>query len=318
MLPLLLTFVLLPVQESFSDRIEDLRSSEEATRDRTVRALRKAGARAVPDLLRALRNEMSGLEEVVEGGVALLESPEWKERDAAMRRLARMGRHAVPFLTKHRDAENPEVAWRVRSVLAGIASRAREEQEGEFRRDASICEILADTGDASCTADLMRSLRSEGPKVRLKAAQALVRHRKHLKEGEAAESAGEILRRVVAEKKDATMRSLLLHAAGNLGTPSTVPALSALLRDPEEKNSHFRGVVLRSLAAIGTAEAMAEVVRALRAESPYVRNAALDVLEKPAQGTHGYDPRRDPAGQGAALRRFQQWWEQKFEKPWSD
>ena len=73
-----------------------------------------------------------------------------------------------------------------------------------------------------------------------------------------------------------------------------------------------------ALAAIGTADAWAAVIRALSADNPYVRDAALSVLEPKTAGHFGFDPRRAPGEQVKSLKKFRGWWEKTFKKKWED
>jgi HEAT repeat protein len=315
-IPILLLALAQTADEKASALIDQLRNDDAAARRKALDALVEIGKPAVPAILRTLAEEAPDLPAKVEGLVKKLAAKEWKERDEAMKGLARIGRRAVDSLKPHADVADPEVAWRVRTALAEIEEGRPREVAMDHLRNAALCEALGFLGEGSAAAPLVKELSgSPSAEVRLRAAEALGRLRATMGGAQADEAAEKVVEFLGSgQTTDRRARSSLVKTLGLLRSAAAVKALSAMLRD--DRDLHVKRLAMIALMAIGDAAGAQAVVKALESEDPYLREAAMTVLSGPAGGTHGFDPRKDAAGNAEALGKFRAWWEKAHRKTW--
>ena len=294
--------------------VERLRTEDAAERRKVLGELLRLGAEGARAALRALEAAPADPSPRVEALVRRLSSPEWKERDAAMRALADAGAGARDALLPHRDAADPEVAWRVRAALVELAERAPAEERLRDARDAALCELLAETGEARAADALLGLAAAPGrpADLRRRALVALGRLRDALspeQAGAAAEAAFALLEGTA----DPRERAILVRALGRLRAPSALRPLAALAGDRSERNVHLRAEALRALAGLKDPGGARAVVEALGADDLYLRAAAAPLLTRLAGEAFGFDP-AEPSP--AALEKARAWWSKTYKQPW--
>jgi HEAT repeat protein len=248
-----------------------------------------------------------------------LASKGWKERDEAMQALVRLGRPAKSGLEGVPSDGDPEVVWRVKAALSEIAERAGREDLLEQLRNAALCEFLGETGDARAVGPLLRLLGSGGvdpkPELKLRVADALGKLSGRLQAAEIEAAADQVL--AMLEKTASPLhKGLLIRVLGRLRSPSCVRPLSALLADRSEKNLHLKRACLAALGQTGDPTALRAVIESLRADDPYVRQAAAAVLDEVTGGPTGIDPRGGSEENREAIAKLHGWWEKKFGRAW--
>jgi len=314
-LPIVCALLAAPNQEAEDRWIADLRSEDEIVRRNAALALLQRGPEGVPRLLRELRHERPEVPGQVERWMKRLEEERWRDRAEAAAALVALGSHGAPHLERHRDHEILEVRWRVRAALEEIGERAPREREAERRGDAVLCEVLGEIGDERCVPDLLRSAETAEGNVRMRAALALVRMREKLT-GEQRRGASEAAFAALAAETDEPRRVLLVAAVGDLGCAESAAELGAVLGNESAGGLQMRRAAIFALGKIGTAEALALVIRALAAEDEYVRDAALVVVRSACGSAHGFDARRSAREQAKAVAEIREWWGKKFGRRW--
>lgn len=298
--------------------IEDLRADTPAIRSAAERELARRGLAVLPEILRVLAGEWPDLPGRVDELVRQLSRKDWRDRDAAMKALAALGSRAVDRIAHHETTEDPEVRWRLRTAKAEIEERRDVEAAADRRRDAALCTLLGEIGDASCLAPLQAQLdATPSSAVRLAAVEALGRRRDLMTEAQAA-AATEGALRALSVSEETTERFLLVRTIGQLRSPAAIRPLQGLVEDPAEKNVHLKRNSMWALSKIGTPEAIAAIVRSLELGDPYLREGAAHVLEPIAGNRFGFDARADAAANADALKRFREWWSTKHGKPWEE
>lgn len=297
------------VRKMQSGNSEERRAAEET--------IRRAGARAVPVLCRVLEDDHSGLRDQVSSLVARLSSKEWKPRDEAMKALVRLGRHAVPFLEENAGAGDPEVAWRVKSVLAELQDRSGQEEADERTRDAELVRLLGESGAPAAVPTLLRGLSAPGPDVRMAAAESLTRMGERLTSSQAEEATEKVLDLYRGHKRSEE-RCLLLRALGAFGSSACVKPIVQLLRENSESNVAIKQNAMAVLAASRDASAWKTLVEMLENDGAYVRYAAFRHLARRSGSEFGYDSRLSPAENREAVGKFRAWWEKAFGRKWEE
>lgn len=293
--------------------VEKLCSADPAERQAAEEFLRGAGARAVPELVRILEDDHSGIRDRVNELVARLSDPDWRKRDEAMRALSSLGRHAIKPLQEHENATDPEVAWRVRAALLRIQDRSAQDEKEEAARQTAAARMLGHLGDARAVPALLRAAGLPNRELRLAAVEAASLLREHLKPAQAEEVAQVALELYMHEPRVA-QRAVLLKALGRLRCAAAVKPLAQLLRDRTERNTNLKRNAVSALVAIGTPDALRAVIGALEDEDVYVRHGAFLHLEALAGEGFGYDPRG--ADTARAVEGFRGWWERKTGLRW--
>ncbi len=297
--------------------VEKLRLGDSGERRAAEEIIRKAGARAVPVLCRVLKDDHVGLREQVASWVGRLSAKEWKPRDEAMKALVRLGRHAVPFLEEYEGAGDPEVAWRVKSVIAELMDKSGQEEADERTRDAGLFRLLGESGDPAAVPTLLKGLSAPGPEVRMAATESLTRMSGHLTPAQAEEATEKVLDLYRGHKRS-DERCLLLRALGGFGSSACVKPIIQLLRDNSESNVAIKQNALAVLAATKDASAWRTLVEMLANDVAYVRYAAFRHLAQRSGEGFGYDPRLSPSENQEAAGKFRWWWEKKFDRKWEE
>lgn len=297
--------------------VEKLQSGNPGERRAAEETIRKAGARAVPVLCRVLENDHAGLREKVATWAARLSSKEWKVRDEAMKALVRLGRYAVPFLEEYEGAGDPEVAWRVKSVIAELQDKAGQEEAVERTRDAGLVRLLGELGDATAVPTLLRGLSDSGPELPMAATEALARLGGKLTPEQAEEATAKVLD-LYREHRRSDERCLLLRALGAFGTSACVKPIVQLLRDKSEGNVALKQNALAVLAGTKDAEAWKAIVETLAGDAAYVRYAAFQHVATRSGERFGFDPRLDSEENREAIVKFRAWWEREFKRTWDE
>lgn len=313
---------LLQDDPKISEILDRLRSADLRTRRAAEADLAAAGAAAVPAALRTLARESPGLEAQIDALVKRLASPAWKDRDAAATELVRLGRKARTRISTHEGAPDPEVAWRVKSVLAELQEQEKGEVTADLRQDAALCRFLGGAGDARAV-DLLLAApgRTEGgaPEavldLRRSAIEGLAGLRASLTAEQADRTTEEALKLFASDRRDRMTFAILLRTLGKLKSPAAVRPLTRLLDDPAEKDLHLKRGAMAALAAIGDASGVQAVALVLRSDEPYLREAALQVLADAAGTDFGIDPGAGPAPD-EAFGRVRGWWEKKYGRGW--
>lgn len=317
------SLVLLPLLVFFqdADRLERLRSSDPAVRRAAERELAEAGAKAVPELRRALAREGDPIEPRVDALVRKLSATAWKEREEAARALVLLGRAARPRLSTHENSTDVEVAWRVKAILAELKELESGEAAAAAFADAAICRLLAAAGDGGSAGLILGALKGlEGAPaeaaldVRLSVVGALADLKSSLS-ADQVERATEEGAKLLRESRHRRTMGLVLKAMGRLKSPSAVPVLAALVDDNSQKDLHVKRGALAALTALDLPAALRAVVGALKHPEPYLRESALQILAACGAPEAGIDPAAGPApDEGAA--RIRAWWEKKYGRSW--
>jgi hypothetical protein len=314
-----------PLQDDpkISAILDRLRDPDLRSRRAAEAELAAAGAAAVPAALRVLARETAGLDARVDALVKRLASPAWKDRDAASAELVRLGRKARARLETHEAAADPEVAWRVKSILAELQERDKSEVTAELRQDAALCRFLGASGDARAVDLLLRvparAAEAGTPEaildVRRSAIEGLAALRASLTPEQADRTTEEALKLFASERRDRTTFAILLRTLGKLRSSAAVRPLTMLLEDGSEKDLHIKRGAMAALASIGDPSGVQAVARMLRSDDPYLREGALQVLADAAGTDFGIDPAAGPAPD-EAFGRVRGWWEKKYGRGW--
>ncbi|MBI2930868.1 MAG: HEAT repeat domain-containing protein [Planctomycetes bacterium] len=306
--------------KSTLELIEELKSADPVARRKALDALRDRGPEAVPAVLSVLADERLGLDEQIDGIVLKLSNKDWKTRDAAHRALVRFGRHARPRLQTHEDAEDPEVAWRVKAVLAEIEEKERDEATLEYFRNASLCEFLGSCGDSRAVPQLLKHLEqaaSTNPSLaevqflaQARAAEALGRLRSTLSDDQV-EGVVELVIELLAANRDRRSGVVLIQTLGHLRSRTVVTPLLSLVKDGDRCDVHLKRVALRALAEIDDPRGVAGIIEAMASEDVYLRDGAVEALSEIAGQDFGVDPRR--SADSAQLEAARKWWQDKYE-----
>jgi HEAT repeat protein len=306
-----------PFQEDPERLVERLKAEDAAERRKASEELRRRGAAAVPASIRALERAAPDPAPRVAELVRRLSSKAWKERDESMRELARIGRPGRAALEPHASSGDPEVAWRVKTALAEIQEHSGREDLLEALRDAALCELLGELGDRRAVGPLLKALWDPRPEIGRRAAEALGKLRGGMEAGQSDQAAERILA-MLEQSASARDKSLLVRALGGLRAPGAVAPLAALLSDRSEKNIHLKRACVAALAASGDARGVRAILDALGADDVYLRQGAQAALEELSGGPTGFDPRRSPGENRAALEKLRAWWSRKFGRPWEE
>jgi len=263
--------------------VQALRKDEDRdVRQKAAWALGKMGAAAAtPEVLQALAER-------------LLQDESGRVREEAAGALGRMGAAAATpeviqaLLERLREDEvwwvREEAAWDLGrmgeaaarpEVLEALTERLREDAAGDVRWAAAWA--LGKMGETAATPEvieaLVQALRDRVFDVRQKAAEAL---RQLLPaHPEALRNFLRVLPVPMTPQETQALEKVFRDS------PGAVPAVRALLSDPDPK---VRAGAIRALGAVGPAAATPEIVRDLLTrrldEAPNVRTAALEVLRK--------------------------------------
>ena len=295
--------------------VERLRTEDPAVRRAALMELLRIGEEGTRAALRALEAVPADPAPRVEALVRRLSSPAWKERDAAMRELADLGAPARPALQAHRDAPDPEVAWRVRAALVELGERAADEERLRDVRDAALCELFGEAGDPRAADALLQiaTAADRPPALRRRAVAALGRLREGLSTAQAG-AASDAALEMLEKTADARDRAVLARALGRLRVPSALRPLAALAGDRSERNVHLRAEALRALAGLKEPGAARAVVEALASDDVYLRAAAGPLLQRLAGEAFGFDPATPSPG---ALEKARAWWSKTHNQPWN-
>jgi len=322
LLPLLLC-LLPPQEEVVPALLERLQSADPAERRTAERALSEAGASAVPALRRALARDDAGIEERVDALVKKLASATWKEREEATRALARLGGAARPRLRTHEASTIPEVAWRVKSLLAELKELETGELAGAMYADAALCRLLGAAGDGPSADLILKAIaRAAGGSpdgaldARRSAVEALAALRPSITPEQADRATEEGLK-LLAEQRDRRTTGAVLRALGKLRSPAATPPLALLLEDASVKDLHLKRGAMAALLALDHPAGVRAVARTLRSEEPYLREAAVQTLSAAAGSDFGIDPSAGPAPE-AAFAKVRAWWEARYKRSWDD
>lgn len=319
-IPLLL-MALLPcpaVQDPVEAILERLKTEDPAERAKAMGELRGRGTDAVPAVLRCLEGAAVDVGERVRALVRGLSSGKWKERDESARALVALGRAAVPAIQERAEPGDPEVEWRLRSVLAEIGERKGVEERLELARNVALCGYLGEAGDARAVQTLSRLLAGGSPSLRLAAAEALGRLRDRM-EAPAADEAAERVLEALGEPGrplDGTEKARFIRVLVQLRSPLCVRPLAALLGDRAERNVHVKRLAAAALAAVGDAAALRVLVEALLSEEVYLRREAAVHLSALAGEGFGYDPLASAEANRDAVLRYRAWWSRKAGRGW--
>jgi hypothetical protein len=319
----LLLFIPPPQEEGVPALLERLKSADPAERRTSEKALAEAGASAVPALRRALARDDAGIEERVDALVRKLGSAGWKEREEASRVLARLGGAGRPRLRTHENSPNPEVAWRVKSVLAELKELETGELAGALYADAALCRLLGAAGDGASADLILKALAraAGGPPdgaldARRSAVEALAALRPSLAPEQADRATEEGLK-LLAEQRDRRTTGAVLRALGKLRSPAATPPLAMLLEDASVKDLHLKRGAMAALVALDQPAGVRAVARALRSDEPYLREAAVQTLSSAAGTDFGIDPSAGPAPE-AAFAKVRGWWEARYKRAWDE
>lgn len=303
------------LQEEVEKTISRLKTDSAAERRRVMEEICKQGVQAIPAALRVLENAQAGIPEQVASWVRQLSSRNWKEREEASRSLVRLGRFAKPALMEHENAADPEVAWRVRAVMAEITEKAGRDEQLDDVRNAALCEFLGEAGDVSCVKPLLKLLATGNPPVRLRAAEALGKLRRHMEPAPAEEAAEKILE-MLGNARLPAHRTLLLRALGRLKAAAGVRPLAALLTDRSEKNLFVKQACMAALVEGGDERGFRAVIETLASDDVYLRQSAAALLTEATGQAFGYDP--CAAENREAIAKFKGWWGKKHGKEWGE
>ena len=316
----LLFFVLLfPVQEDIDSVIRRLGSEDPAKRGTAYGELVRLGPKAIPAAFRALDGAGEEGARDVERWVKQLRSRQWRKRDEAMRALAGMGTPARTLLEKLAESPEPEVAWRIRIALARIEEGAGAETAGRDHRRGALCEFLGESGDPRAVAVLLRVVgekEEELTDTQLRAVEGLGRLRETMDEKTARDAATLVLG-LVERVRMVRTRARLIRVLGGLRASLAVRPLVRFLDDRSERDTHLKRTCIAALAAVGDHAGIRAIVDALGSEEVYVREAASVFLKDLAKDDFGFDSRATPEQNGPAVKKYREWWSNRFGLPWT-
>ena len=297
----------IPAEDSDSSKVsvKTIRACGRAvTRPAVLGRMGPAAAEAVPQLLKALEDEVwmvrsdaaealgkMGPEaaEAVPQLLKALEDEVWIVRQDAAKALSKMGpaaAEAVPQLLKLLEDKDWMVRYNSASVLGTMGPAAAEavpqllklledEDEDEYvRRNAA--EALGTMGPAATAAvpQLLKLLEDSDAYLRGNSAEALG------KMGPAAAEAVPQLLKLLEDEKE-IVRSNAARALGEMG-PAAAEAVPQLLQALEDEKEIVRSNAARALGEMGPAiaEAVPQLLKALEDEVWMVRSDAAEALGK--------------------------------------
>lgn len=217
-----------------------------------------------------------GHPKVIDHLIHVLKDPEWWVRIRAIEALEQIGRSSTGALLVALEDDDDEVRRRAAMALERMGyvqeSIAAMEDEG-FRPDLS--RILLLVGKAGVTEVLFGRILTAG-----KGAQnLLVRMAGDIGDP----SAGPVLRSILSESRDPSLRSRVVEALGKIRHREAIPDILACLRDSDE---WVRSASVGALSFLGADEHSEELARLLRDPVTETRKAVCRVVSE-LEGTKG-------------------------------
>jgi HEAT repeat protein len=220
-----------------------------------------------------------GHPKVIDHLIHVLKDPEWWVRIRAIEALEQIGQSSSGALLVALEDDDEEVRHRAAMALErmgyvreGIAVLERE----GFRPD--IFRVLLLVGKAGVTEVLFGSIRETkegGQKILVRLAGDI---------GDA--SAGPVLRAVLAESKDWSLRSRIVEALGNIRYREAIPDILACLRDSAD---WVRRASVEALSLLGAEEHAEDLLLLLKDPIPETRKAVCRVVSQ-LEGESGDTP----------------------------
>jgi len=279
--------VAVPLMESLGDVSPEVRAKAAGGlgKVRDARAVERLLEMLLSDPIPFVRTRAAqalgaiGHPKVIDHLIHVLKDPEWWVRIRAIEALEQIGRDSSGALLVALEDDDEEVRRRAAMALErmgyvqeGIAAL---EKEG-FRPD--ICRVLLLVGKAGVTEVLYESIRKTTGSVRV----LLVRLAGDI--GDA--SAGPILRSVLSERGDPSLRSRIAEALGKVRCREAIPDLLACLHDPDD---WVRRASVEALSSIGAEEHAEDLVRLLNDPVPETRKAVCRLVSR-LEGEKGNAP----------------------------
>jgi len=211
-----------------------------------------------------------GHPKVIDHLIQVLKDPEWWVRIRAIEALEQIGTDSSGALLVALEDDDEEVRRRASIALERMGyvqeGIAVLENEG-FRPD--IYRVLLQVGKAGVKEVLYESIRNATEKGRI----LLVRLAGDI--GDA--SAGPILRSVLSESEDPSLRSRIAEALGKIRCREAVPDLLACLRDTDD---WVRRASVEALSSLGAEEHAEDLIRLLNDPVPETRKAVCRVVSR--------------------------------------
>ncbi len=211
-----------------------------------------------------------GHPKVIDHLIHVLKDPEWWVRIRAIEALEQIGMDSSGALLVALEDDDEEVRHRAAMALErmgyvqkGIASL---EKEG-FRPD--IYKVLLLVGKAGVTEVLYESVQKATGSGRV----LLVRLAGDIGDGRV----GPILRAVLSESDDPSLRSRTAEALGKIRCREAIPDLLACLRDPDD---WVRRASVEALSSLGAEEHAENLIRLLNDPVPETRKAVCRVISR--------------------------------------
>ena len=211
-----------------------------------------------------------GHPKVIDHLIHVLKDPEWWVRIRAIEALEQIGMDSSGALLVALEDDDEEVRHRAAMALErmgyvqkGIASL---EKEG-FRPD--IYKVLLLVGKAGVTEVLYESVQKATGSGRV----LLVRLAGDIGDGRV----GPILRAVLSDSDDPSLRSRTAEALGKIRCREAIPDLLACLRDPDD---WVRRASVEALSSLGAEEHAENLIRLLNDPVPETRKAVCRVISR--------------------------------------
>ena len=276
-----------PLMESLGDVSPEVRAKAAGGlgRIRDVRSVERLLEMLLSDPIPFVRTRVAqalgaiGHPKVIDHLIHVLKDPEWWVRIRAIEALEQFGRSSSEALLVALEDDDEEVRRRAAMALErmgyvqeGIAVLERE----GFRAD--IYRVLLSIGKAGVTEVLHGSIlaaKGDGRKPLVRLAGDI---------GDAA--AGPILRAVLSESEDWSLRSRVVEALGKIRHREAIPDFLACLRDPAD---WVRFAAVEALSSLGAEEHAEDLIRLLKDPVPETRKAVCRVVSR-LEGEKGDAP----------------------------
>jgi HEAT repeat protein len=211
-----------------------------------------------------------GHPKVIDHLIHVLKDPEWWVRIRSIEALEQIGKDSFPALLVGLEDDDDEVRRRAAMALErmGYVQECISllEQEG-FRPDIyKVLQLIGKTGVTEVLYDGIRTTKGNGQKLLVRIAGDI---------GDPA--AGPILRGVLAECEDPSLRSRLAEALGKILDRDAIPDLLICLRDPDD---WVRRASVEALSALGAEDHATELLRLLKDPVSETRKAVCRVVSR--------------------------------------
>ena len=270
--------VAVPLMESLGDVSPEVRAKAAGGlgKIRDARAVDRLLEMLLSDPIPFVRTRVAqalgaiGHPKVIDHLIHVLKDPEWWVRIRAIEALEQIGVDSSGALLIALEDDDEEVRRRAAMALErmgyvqeGIATL---EKEG-FRPD--IYKILLLVGKAGVTEVLYESIRRATGSGRV----LLVRLAGDIGDGKA----GPLLRAVLSECDDPSLRSRIAEALGKIRCREAIPDLLACLSDPDD---WVRRASVEALSSLGAEEHAEDLIRLLNDPVPETRKAVCRVVSR--------------------------------------